>query len=89
MLLALSGKQETLQLMKQDNHSFAFIQSHVVVDSLFVLIIANNGAKIICAYAINITTVWKVAIAKSSCKQNHFSKQFEISNWFEFTSGLM
>ena len=30
-----------------------------------------------------------VAALKSSCKQSSFSKQFEISNWSEFTSGLI
>ena len=32
---------------------------------------------------------WKVDTVKLSCKQNNFSKWCEISNGFEFTSGLI
>ena len=42
---------------------------------------------------VSLAIVWKDAAMKSpcklSCKQNNISKQFEISNQFEFTSGLM
>ena len=31
----------------------------------------------------------QIAAVKLPCTWNNFSKQFEISNWFEFTLGLM
>ena len=41
----------------------------------------------------SLAIVWKVAAVKSPrkfpCKQNNIPKQFDISNRFEFTSGLL